>query len=46
LLRFYREEYGSAPEPLTMGVIPLTDVSRRPTRFPLVTASIIGVNVQ
>ena len=28
-----------------MGVVPLTDVSRRPTRFPVVTASIILVNV-
>jgi len=28
-----------------MGVIPLTDVSRRPSRFPLVTAGIIAVNV-
>jgi membrane associated rhomboid family serine protease len=27
-----------------MGVIPLSDVSRRPSRFPLVTASIIAVN--
>ena len=27
-----------------MGVIPLSDVSRRPARFPVVTASIIGVN--
>ncbi len=27
-----------------MGVIPLTDVSRRPARFPLVTASVILVN--
>ena len=28
-----------------MGVIPLGDVSRRPNRFPIVTASIIAVNV-
>ena len=28
-----------------MGIIPLTDVSRRPTRFPVVTAAIIAVNV-
>src|SRR5262245_6052891 len=28
-----------------MGVVPLTDVSRRPTRFPVVTASIILANV-
>ncbi len=27
-----------------MGVIPLTDASRRPTRFPAVTASLIAVN--
>jgi len=27
-----------------MGVIPLSDASRRPARFPVVTASIIGVN--
>src|SRR5690348_16037229 len=27
-----------------MGVIPLSDVSRRPARFPMVTASIIAVN--
>ena len=27
-----------------MGVVPLTDVSRRPNRFPVVTATIIGVN--
>jgi membrane associated rhomboid family serine protease len=27
-----------------MGVIPLSDVSRRPARFPVMTASIIGVN--
>jgi membrane associated rhomboid family serine protease len=27
-----------------MGVIPLTDVSRRPARFPVVTAAIIAVN--
>ena len=27
-----------------MGVIPLTDVSRRPARFPVMTASIIAVN--
>jgi membrane associated rhomboid family serine protease len=27
-----------------MGVIPLTDVSRRPTHFPVVTASIILIN--
>ncbi|HTS87792.1 MAG TPA: rhomboid family intramembrane serine protease [Gemmatimonadales bacterium] len=29
----------------SMGVIPLTDVSRRPSRVPLVTAAIIAVNV-
>jgi len=28
-----------------MGVIPLSDASRRPTRFPVMTASIIAVNV-
>jgi membrane associated rhomboid family serine protease len=28
-----------------MGVIPLSDVSRRPSRFPIVTASIVGLNV-
>jgi membrane associated rhomboid family serine protease len=28
-----------------MGVIPLYDVTRRPSRFPIVTASIIAVNV-
>jgi membrane associated rhomboid family serine protease len=28
-----------------MGVIPLTDVSRRPTRMPVVTGSIIAINV-
>jgi len=27
-----------------MGVIPLSDASRRPTRFPVMTASIIAVN--
>lgn len=27
-----------------MGVIPLSDASRRPARFPLMTASIIAVN--
>ncbi len=27
-----------------MGVIPLSDASRRPYRFPIVTAWIIGVN--
>ena len=27
-----------------MGVIPLTDISRRPARFPVMTASIIAVN--
>jgi hypothetical protein len=27
-----------------MSVIPLSDASRRPTRFPVVTASIIAVN--
>jgi membrane associated rhomboid family serine protease len=27
-----------------MGVIPLTDASRRPTRFPVITASIILIN--
>src|SRR5689334_15218889 len=27
-----------------MGVIPLSDASRRPSRFPIVTASIIAVN--
>src|SRR4029077_14881817 len=33
-----------ALEEVDMGVIPLSDVSRRPARFPVVTASIIGVN--
>jgi len=28
-----------------MGVIPLSDASRRPSRFPVVTASIVAVNV-
>lgn len=28
-----------------MGVIPLSDVSRRPNRFPIVTAAIIAINV-
>src|SRR5262245_41940231 len=28
-----------------MGVIPLTDASRRPSRFPVATAWIIGINV-
>jgi hypothetical protein len=28
-----------------MALIPLGDASRRPTRFPIVTASIIAVNV-
>jgi hypothetical protein len=27
-----------------VGVIPLSDVSRRPARFPVITASIIAVN--
>src|SRR5215467_2105268 len=27
-----------------MGVIPLSDISRRPTRFPIVTASIVAAN--
>jgi membrane associated rhomboid family serine protease len=28
-----------------MGCIPLSDVSRRPSRFPIVTASIVGLNI-
>ncbi len=37
-------ERGEPAEEVSMGVIPLSDSSRRPARFPVMTASLIAVN--